>query len=80
MSRVTAWDKEQISRRNLILNMKIEAALLVVKGQIYNKVILIFEMRNHVIIKVNQQPSASFLEYFFDHVRGNIVLLRNLWG
>ncbi len=63
---------------NSVMNEKIETALLVVKSQVYDKVILIFEMGNHILVKMDQQSFAGFLQYLFDHVCRYIVLLGNL--
>lgn len=41
-------------KHKLVIDKKIEVALLVVKTEIYDKVILLFEMWNHVIVKVDQ--------------------------
>lgn len=41
-------------KRNLVLNEEIEAAFLVVKSQVYDKVILVFEMGDHVVVEMDQ--------------------------
>ena len=57
---------------------KIEAALLIVKGKVNNEVIFILEVRDHVIIKVDQQSFLGPLQDILNHVSGNVVLLGNL--
>ena len=50
------------------MNEKIEEAFLVVECQVYDEVILVFELRDHVLIKVDQQTFARLLEHILDHV------------
>ena len=70
---------ERIDYYLLVMNEKIEASLLIVKCQVYYKVILFFEVRNHVVVKMNQQSFTGLLQDVLDHIRGDIVLLGNLF-
>lgn len=61
------------------MEVHVKVAFLIIKDQGYNKVILILELGDHGIIKVNQQ---SFLLCFpvhsMNHVGMNVVFIRNL--
>ena len=61
------------------MEVHVKVAFLIIKDQGYDKIILILELGDHGIIKVNQQ---SFLLCFpvhsMNHVGMNVVFIRNL--
>ena len=62
----------------LVNNEEIEAALLVVKSEVYDEIVFVFEVCDHIIIETDQQALPGFLQYLLDHFSGYIVFLSHL--
>ena len=61
------------------MEVHVKVAFLIIKDQGDNKVILVLELGDHGIIKVNQQSLLLCLpEHSMNHVGTNVVFISNL--
>lgn len=62
-----------------VVEVHVKVAFLIIKDQGYDKVILILELRDHSVIKVNQKSFLLCLPvHSMNHVGMNIVFICNL--
>ena len=62
-----------------VVNMQVKATLLVVKLQVYGKVIFVLKLLYHSIIKIHQKTFLCPLEDILDHVSRNIIFFGDLY-